>query len=104
MVPAERTRLRAPHLRGVHAGAKRRQRRQITGELRMTSEPTSQPDPARPAPMALLLEALHDESARIRRFAADVLGEMGDPRAVDPLIAKLNDADHLVRQNAMASL
>ncbi len=55
-------------------------------------------------PVALLLAALHDENVRIRRFAADVLGEIGDPQAVDPLIARLADADHLVRQNAIVSL
>ncbi len=78
--------------------------------LRNMSSTSIEEDPARsPAtqaetPFALLIAALHDENVRIRRFAADVLGEMGDTQAVDPLIDGLNDADHLVRQNAIISL
>jgi HEAT repeat protein len=40
-----------------------------------------------------LVEALRDEDARVRSYAACALGEIGDPRAVDPLIYALQDED-----------
>jgi HEAT repeat protein len=52
----------------------------------------------------LLIAALREPDVRIRRFAADVLGEVNDPRAVDPLIASLKDPDRLVGQSAIMSL
>jgi|ERR1700722_397187 HEAT repeat protein len=52
-----------------------------------------------------LISALKDADARVRRWnAASVLGEIKDPRAVEPLIAALNDTDYIVRRTAVSSL
>ena len=40
----------------------------------------------------------------IRRYAAEALGEIGDQRAVDPLIAAPTDTNEYVRSNAARGL
>lgn len=40
----------------------------------------------------------------IRHYAAHALGELGDPRAVEPLIAALGDSDFMVRMFAAEAL
>ena len=41
---------------------------------------------------------LKDEDPGVRAEAAKALGNIGDPRAVDPLILALNDSDSGVRR------
>ncbi|MGE0644555.1 MAG: HEAT repeat domain-containing protein [Nitrospira sp.] len=52
---------------------------------------------------AMLLD-LTDSHWLNRKYAAEVLGELKDPRAVDPLVAALNDEVGDVRQRAYDSL
>jgi bilin biosynthesis protein len=48
-----------------------------------------------------LIKALgYKKDSGVRRDAAEALGEVGDSRAVEPLIRALNDEDSLVRRDA----
>jgi HEAT repeat protein len=47
---------------------------------------------------------LGDEDPRIRRWAAEALGELGDAHAVEPLIAALGDEEHDVYVGAARTL
>ena len=38
-----------------------------------------------------LLKSLNSESTEVRRHSVYILGEIGDSKAVDPIIGKLND-------------
>jgi HEAT repeat protein len=49
----------------------------------------------------VLQTGAHPES---REEAAEALGEIRDPRAVDPLIGALKDRDHEVREEAVEAL
>jgi hypothetical protein len=52
-----------------------------------------------------LTRALREDSSyKVRTQAALVLGKLGDPRAVDPLIAALRDSNEAVRAAAAAAL
>jgi HEAT repeat protein len=52
-----------------------------------------------------LIKALEVQGeVRVRRDAANALGEIGDAQAVPPLIAALQDEDQWVRQNAVVAL
>src|SRR5690349_2963201 len=50
------------------------------------------------------IEALKNEDAGVRWFAAEALGTLGDPAAVLPLIRALKDKNRDVRSNAAAAL
>jgi HEAT repeat protein len=65
-----------------------------------------QADFARLGPAALpgLIEGLHDGDPTIRYLAAGQLGRLGDRRAVDPLLAALNDPDFIVQYWAVQAL
>jgi len=52
----------------------------------------------------LLIVALNDKNADIRKNAAEALGEIKDTRAINPLIASLGDEDTNVRKNAAEAL
>ena len=52
----------------------------------------------------LLIEALKDEDWYIRMKAADVLGNTGDKRAVEPLIAILKSEDKCYKWEAKNAL
>jgi len=55
--------------------------------------------------LSVLISALiNDKNSDIRSDAANVLGEIGDERAVDPLIGALMDAKYTVRWNAAEAL
>jgi HEAT repeat protein len=47
---------------------------------------------------------LNDPDGPARKAAAEALGKIGDPRAVEPLIASLRDADESVRSAAASAL
>jgi hypothetical protein len=51
-----------------------------------------------------LLELLKSENLWMRKVAANVLGNTGDQRAVEPLIAALRDQDDTVRRCAAEAL
>lgn len=51
-----------------------------------------------------LLVALEDEDWRIRRYAAELLGNMKVGCAVEPMIALLNDRNWLVQEYAIKAL
>lgn len=51
-----------------------------------------------------LLEALHTPNARVRQLVTQALGQLGDPRAVKPLIVALRDSSHDVRDQAAFAL
>ena len=51
-----------------------------------------------------LIQALKDKNSRVRQYAAESLGEIGDARAFESLIQALKDEDVLVRRNAAKSL
>ena len=55
-------------------------------------------------PTKLLLRKLHSESAEIRAYAAEGLGNVGDTFAVAPLIEALSDDNATVRRFAISSL
>ncbi len=50
------------------------------------------------------ISALNNYDKSVRRRAADYLGEMGDPTAIEPLIQVLGDSDFYVRQSASKAL
>jgi len=52
----------------------------------------------------LLVDALHDDDWHVRWHAAEVLGEIGDIRAVKPLTDVLNDENEDVRLSATRAL
>jgi HEAT repeat protein len=51
-----------------------------------------------------LIQALGDTLPALRESAAEMLGQVGDERAVDPLIAATRDPDHKVRLTAVWAL
>ncbi len=51
-----------------------------------------------------LIEALRHKNNSIREKAAQALGKLNNPRAVDPLIQTLKDYDESVRQKAAEAL
>lgn len=51
-----------------------------------------------------LIKVLGDEDSYVRRYAAQALGETGDPRAVEALIKALGDEDRDVRKTAADAL
>jgi len=55
---------------------------------------------AGPSVVEPLIASLHDENAGVRQGAAEVLGRIGDPRAVAPLGELVNDPDSAVRKAA----
>jgi HEAT repeat protein len=55
-------------------------------------------------PVAEQIAALRDDDWAIREEAATLLGELKDPRAVDPLVSVLRDQDRSVREAAAGAL
>jgi HEAT repeat protein len=51
-----------------------------------------------------LIKALTDNNSSVRSHAASSLGDLKDPRAVEPLIQTLKDNDSLVRMYAAEAL
>ena len=51
-----------------------------------------------------LIEALRDKEGTVRKFAATLLGQLGDPRAMEPLGMALYDLHHEVGKVAAESL
>jgi HEAT repeat protein len=51
-----------------------------------------------------LIEALQDKEGTVRKFAAILLGKLGDPRAIEPLSMALYDLHHEVGKVAAESL
>ena len=52
-----------------------------------------------------LITALQDDAEIVREYAAEVLGKIGDHRAVEPLLlAALKDGDRYVREEAAEAL
>lgn len=58
----------------------------------------------KPAPTQLLIEALSAQNSIIRGKAAELLGQLGDLSAVQPLICSLQDPEWYVRANAAQAL
>ena len=57
-----------------------------------------------PAVVEPLIEALGDKEGTVRKFAATVLGNLGDPRAVEELGMSLYDLHHEVGETAAEAL
>jgi len=51
-----------------------------------------------------LIHALKDQSPGIRRGVIEVLGQIGNTRAIAPIMTELNDPERLVRIEAVRSL
>jgi HEAT repeat protein len=51
-----------------------------------------------------LIEALRDKEGAVRKFAASLLGKLGDPRAIEPLGMALYDLHHEVGKVSAESL
>jgi len=51
-----------------------------------------------------LIKALEDKEGTVRKFAASLLGKLGDPRAIEPLSMTLYDMHHDVGRAAAESL
>ncbi len=51
-----------------------------------------------------MIEALKDEDPEVREAAAENLGDIGDPRAIVPLVEALDDEDPDVRSEAYRAL
>jgi HEAT repeat protein len=56
------------------------------------------------AALPALLQALQDSNAKLRAVAAHALGELRDPRAVEPLLQVLDDPVPHVRKNTTIAL
>jgi HEAT repeat protein len=57
-----------------------------------------------PAAVDPLIEALQDKEGTVRKFAATLLGRLGDPRAIEPLGMGLYDLHHEVGKVSAESL
>lgn len=57
-----------------------------------------------PAAVEPLIEALQDREGTVRKFAATLLGKLGDPRAIEPLSMALYDLHHEVGNVSAESL
>jgi HEAT repeat protein len=51
-----------------------------------------------------MIEALQDKEGTVRKFAASLLGKLGDPRAIEPLSMALYDLHHEVGKASAESL
>jgi HEAT repeat protein len=51
-----------------------------------------------------LLESLRDESPDVRRTAAESLGKIGDPRAVDSILPLMHDPAAMVREASILAM
>lgn len=65
-------------------------------------QPSSSPSPQRT--VETLLSLLHDRDAVARRTAAEALGKIGNPQAVDSLVMALGDQSPIVREASVRSL
>jgi HEAT repeat protein len=54
--------------------------------------------------VSLLLEMLRDERSEMRRTAADSLGKIGDPRAVDSILPLVHDPTSMVREASVRAV
>jgi HEAT repeat protein len=54
--------------------------------------------------VSLLLELLHDEGPEMRRTAAESLGKIGDPRAVDSILPLKHDPAAMVREASVLAM
>jgi HEAT repeat protein len=51
-----------------------------------------------------LLESIRDESPEVRRTAAESLGKIGDPRAVDSILPLMHDPAAMVREASLLAM
>jgi HEAT repeat protein len=54
--------------------------------------------------VSLLLELLHDEAPEMRRTAAESLGKVGDPQAVDSMLSLKHDPAAMVREASVLAM
>lgn len=54
--------------------------------------------------VSVLLESLRDESPDVRRTAAESLGKIGDPRAVDSILPLMHDPAAMVREASILAM
>lgn len=54
--------------------------------------------------LSLLLELLHDAQPEMRRTAAESLGKIGEPQAIDSLLPLIHDPAPIVRQAGVTAL
>lgn len=62
------------------------------------------PPSSRERAVALLQELLQDEGPEIRRTAAESLGKIGDPRAIDSILPLLHDPVAVVREASVIAM
>ena len=54
--------------------------------------------------VSLLMELLHDERPEMRRTAAESLGKIGDPRAIDTILPLIQDPAPVVREASVLAM
>ena len=62
------------------------------------------PSSSREHTVSLLLELLRDEAPEMRRTAAESLGKIGDPRAVDSILPLKHDPSSMVREASVVAM
>ena len=62
------------------------------------------PPPSKERTVSLLLELLRDEAPEMRRTAAESLGKIGDPRAVDSILPLKHDPAAMVREASVLAM
>ena len=62
------------------------------------------PPPSKERTVSLLLELLRDEAPEMRRMAAESLGKVGDPRAVDSILLLKQDPAAMVREASVLAM
>jgi len=76
----------------------------VLSVLSLTGCVQDSPPSSRERTVSVLLELLRDETPEMRRTAAESLGKIGDPRAVDSILPLMHDPAAIVREASVLAM
>jgi len=76
----------------------------ILSVLCLTGCAQDSPPPSRERTISLLLQLVRDQAPEMRRTAAESLGKVGDPRAVDSMLSLKHDPSATVREASLLAM